>query len=109
MTELDQIELSIEEAKKGIEFSDAAKRMSEDKDFKRVIIDGYMRDEAARLAGMLAEESMTDEVNQRELQSSLKAIGHLRQYLINANRIGDMLKQSIVDAETVREEILAEG
>ncbi len=109
-TELQEINMSIEQAKDYIDFAESENELSSNnKHFEKVIIDGYMRDEAARLAGMLAEPTMADEVNQRELMSAIKAIGHLRQYLINIRRTGLMMKESLLDAEAAREEVLAES
>jgi len=40
------------------EQSDALNRLMEDKDFKKVIIEGYFKDEAIRLTGLLAHDEI---------------------------------------------------
>lgn len=103
--ELQTVEASIEDAKEYLQFSESEKVLSEDKNFKVLIIDGYMRDEAARLAGLLAEPSMVDEVNQRELQSALKAISHLKQYLLHVRRTRIGIEDSLSESEAYADEL----
>ena len=103
------IELSIETAKEMLKRCNNEVKLAENAQFKDVIIEGYLKEEAARLASMLAEPQMQDEINQRELYSAIKAIGHLRQYLINIRMTGERLKADILDGEETVQMLLDEA
>ena len=107
--ELKQVEATIEDAEKYLKFSIHEGKLSKNESFKKIIMEGYFKDEAARLAGMLAEPQMADELNQREITSALKAIGHLRQYLINIHRTHVTLETSLQDHKNLADEIRSEG
>ena len=106
--ELQQVEATIADAQEYLEFANNEETLSKNDSFKTLVIDGYFRDEAARLAGLLAEPSMVDKVNQRELQSALKGISHFRQYLINIRRTRNSIETSLQDHKDLADEIRAE-
>lgn len=107
--EIKEVELSIETAKEYLELFEEASKLPDNKSFKLVIMEGYFKEEAARLAGMLADPSMMDETNQRELMSMLKAIGHLKQYLLGIDKTGKMFKASLEGSEELLDELRSEA
>lgn len=107
-TELQRVEASITEAEEYLEFSKHEDILTKNESFKKVIMEGYFKDEAARLAGMLADPSMADDINQRELNSALKGIGHLRQYLMNIRRTHNSIIAGLQDSKDLADEMREE-
>lgn len=106
--EVEQIELSIQEAKKNVNKMQALLRLIDNKDFQVVLDDGYFRDEASRIVILKADPEMQKEEYQKQLDNSIIAIGGLRQYFRTVMQLGRMAERSISDDERTREELLAE-
>lgn len=103
--ELQAVEASLEDTKQYLEFSRSEERLADNADFKTLILEGYFKDEAARLTGILADPNMQDEINQREIFSALKAISHLRQYLMHVRRTRNSIEASLQETEEYAEEL----
>lgn len=88
--QIEQVEVSIEEAKKQVELGAAIRRLESNSDFRKVISETYFRDEAARLAHMSAlfhlGKDKLEHINQQ-----IRAIGELAEFL----RIKKMLAESL--------------
>jgi hypothetical protein len=106
--ELEALEISIEEAKAKVELMEALDSLGNNSNFKKVILDGYFKNEASRLVLLKAVPSMQSEAQQLSISKSIDAIGHLRQYFSTVYQLGNMAKQSIVEDEATREELLSE-
>lgn len=102
------VEITIEQAKEAIQLHEQLLSLEQNKDFKALIIDGYLHDEPARIAGMLAEPGQQGEIDQRELMGAIKSIGHIRQYLINIHRAGLSAKESLINHEEYADELRGE-
>jgi len=59
---------------------DALNRLMEDKDFKKVIIEGYFKDEAIRLTGLLAHDEIRRQNLRPAIMEQLVAISNLQDY-----------------------------
>lgn len=105
---IEEIDLSIEQAKELIELGKALDRLLVGPDFKLVVLDGYFKDEASRVVLMKAEPNMQNPAAQADLDRQIIAIGEFRQYLSNIRWRANQAKMAITDGEAVREEILAE-
>lgn len=81
-SDIQQIEVDIDKAKKAVELRDALRRLSKNKDFQLLIEDNYFVQEASRLVLMKAVEQMENPESQARLDNQINAIGHLRQYFI---------------------------
>ena len=92
--QIHEVEVSIERAKHVIEFGKAVERLYENKDFQRVIEEGYFRDEASRLALMSAVPHLDPEKCAHTLRD-IQAIGALYQYLQNAVRKGIQMQSDV--------------
>ncbi len=102
------IDLEIEEAKSAISLMEAVERLSKNRDFKRVIENGFFRDEASRVALLKADFQMSGENHQKVLNNRLTGIGECHQYLCNITTLGLMAQKALNEAEDVRDEVLAE-
>lgn len=108
--QLEEVEISIEQAKQTIEMMEALSRLRDNRDFQKVIEEGYFKDEASRLVLLRATDAAR--ANNGELRTSIDeqivGIGQLRDYFSTIYGLGRMAKQSLLADEQTREEILAE-
>jgi len=107
MKPLDQIEISIEEAKEVIALRDALVRIMANKDFNTVIKEGYFTTEAARLVMCKGEPNLDDNV-QREIDILIKGISGTSHYFRKIMRDGAEMDVALGESEQTREELLAE-
>ena len=107
--ELEKVEVSIDVEELAIAKMEALDELSKSKAFNLIIGEGYFTEEAARTVSLLADPTMQGDVDQRELMSSAKAIGHLRQYLIQIKRNGMIMADGLEDNQELADELRAEA
>lgn len=112
MTSVDRqiadIEQSIEQAKGDIAFGDALARLFANRDFKKVVLDGFLREEAVRLVHLLADPNMQSEDKQTAVIGEIKAIGCFRSYLQMIEHKSSMARKSLHYSEEVLAELSQE-
>ena len=108
-SQLEEIELSIEEAKKSIERMDALNRLRTNRDFKMLIEDGYLQEEASRVVLAKAEPGLQGAEQQLMLDNMIIAIGYYRQYLNKVYQFGNTAQRAMSEHENTRDEIMAEA
>lgn len=108
MTKLDQLEVTIEQAQEAIKNMDALKQLEKHKAFKRIISEGFFKDEASRMVLLKADPSMASPEMQESLDNGIIACGHFRQYLSGIYQLGNAAVRSLAADEVTREELLAE-
>lgn len=106
--QLEQIEISIEQAKHHIENKAALDRLTVHPDFKKLILEGYFKDEAVRLVLLRSDHNFQSEEDQAALMKSIDAIGQFRLYCNTINQLGIQAQNSLDADESTREQILAE-
>lgn len=106
---LEEVELTIDQAKIKIAKLDALNRLAMNPDFQLVIDTGYFRDTAADMVISKAAPEMQAPEKQASIMRSIDAIGELRQYFVGITAIGNMAKRGIEADENTREELLAEN
>jgi hypothetical protein len=104
-TELADIDSRIATLRKNIELGEALQKLHENEDFKNVILEGYMDDEAERIFKVLVDPSHNLKRDIMEnLMDKLMAIRSIKQYfgtiLINAA----MAPEEIKNEEEYRKE-----
>lgn len=107
-TELHQIEVTIEQAKDTLEAMRALERLRKNKDFIKLIEEGYLKDEACRLVLARAEPALQTTENQSQLNKMIDGVGYFRQYLNKIYQMGHHAEASIEDHENTRAELLRE-
>ena len=107
--QIQEIEVSIQESKKFVDKMESLIKLSTNKDFIKVVEEGYFQEEASRLVLLKADPSMQKAEDQAGIMNGINAIGHFRQYLHTVIQLGRMMEKSIKDSEDTREEILAES
>lgn len=104
MSTVAQLEQQREIAKELIERSDAALRLAENRDFRRLFLNEYFVTEAARLVQMSGDPTLTKQQQDDALEMA-KATGHAKRYLsiivqqaIVSEREMDELEENLVAA-----------
>ena len=95
MSDIEQIELTISEAKKIVATRDAALRLASNRDFKKIFLEGYFKDEAARLVGISADPVMLDQGQGEHIDMEIRSISCTQQYLRGLVQQGDLAERSI--------------
>lgn len=93
------IELSVEQARKIVEFGKAIKRLEKTSEYKTVIQDGYFTEEAARLVHLTADPNMADSTRQAGIQQAIRAIAEFRMYLQVKSLEAEMAEKAIEEAK----------
>ena len=105
---LESIATNIKVGTEAVEFGKALERLQANRDFKRVILDGYFKDEAVRLVQLISEPDMQSAEKQQSIHQQMVAIGQLGQYFRVIKFHARQGEKSVYESEELREEILAE-
>lgn len=103
-TDIEQVELSISEAKKSIEMGKMAEKLAINRDFKKVVMDGYFVDEAARLVHLLGDPRLNQEGRESVLRD-IQGLGAFKQYLQNKVREGHMAQDALEEHQETLDEL----
>lgn len=105
---LQDIEKQIAEAKVFSELGESLVRLASNRDFRKVISEGYLSKEAVRLVHLKADPAMQKPESQESIVRQIDAIGALSAYFRTVEYQAALAVHSIATAEEAREEILAE-
>lgn len=94
--EIQELEISIDEAKKAVETGEMAERLSSNSDFRKVIVEGYFLHEAARLALLHSDPGLRADIKATVLDE-MKGPGALKRYLSHLVQRGFAANQQIQD------------
>lgn len=100
-----EIEVSIAAARDAVERKDKIERLIKNPDFKAVFEDGYFKDEAARLVGLLADPEFESEEGRNRLLDDMMGISASRRYIVTALRIGRQMEAQIAASEDALTEL----
>lgn len=104
-----ELELNIKEAQKIVDIGAALERLSNNRDFKKVIIDGYFENEAVRLVHLKADPSMQKPETQASIILQMDAIGALNQFFQTIYHQSRLASKAVEDDEQTRLELMQEG
>lgn len=107
--QIEQVELSIENAKDAVSSAKAFDELSRDRNFKKIIEEGYFKEEAQRLVMLKSDPNMQDDASQKAIDYSIRAIGELRQYFASLLHFGRMAENAIAEDEDTLDELRAEA
>ena len=104
------VESDIENVKKAIRRMETFEKLTSTPEWKELIEDGYLRDEAARVVRLKGDIQMrmAGEVQMQWLEDMLTGIGAFEQYLNFIRQAGNAAKQQLEQHEETREHLLAE-
>lgn len=98
MSELMQLEEQLRQTKEVAEFGELARKLYENHEFRKVIIDGFMLRECARYVQISCDPNLKS--NEREDALAIaQAAGHLKRFLSVTVQMGDVAKDTIRDIE----------
>lgn len=104
--QIQQLELSIEEAKEVIKFGKRIDNLMKNKDFIAVIEQGYLTEEVLRLSLAFANPNLREDRD--EIGRDIHACGSLKAYLANkrmhAQQMASELEYHMTTLEELREE-----
>ena len=105
---VENINISIEHAKKHVDKMTSVFNLSKNRDFIAVIEKGYFEEEASRLVLLKADPNLQTPEDQASIIRSIDAIGHFRQYLGNVINLGRMMEKSLLADMETRNDLLQE-
>jgi len=106
MNQLEEVEIQLEMATKMRKLRDAYVKLSNNKQFKDVILEGYFKEEAARL--VMAKSSNLGPDQMQVVDGMIIGVGSLANYFEMIMRRGAEMDVAVGEHEQTREEILAE-
>lgn len=100
-----QIEITVEELKKLVDRKTLLQKLESNREFRKIILDGYFKDEAARLVAISADPA--HEKSWDSIRKEIEAISCLRQYLRNIHTIGGVAERELAENTEALEELRA--
>ena len=101
---LEQIVEMREDCKRYIDRADALNRLTNNADFKLVFIEGYTKDYAARLVGLLGEQNLNlggnKALEREEIMESLHGVARFQTYMNNVYKLAN---QAVNQLESISE------
>lgn len=107
-SQIEQIEMSVQEAQTKIDKSDALARLEKNKDFKFLFLDGFFKEDAIRSVMVLASPNAANEEQQKQIQERINLIGGLYNYLHYVHLEGEQSRNAMTAYEETRDELHAE-
>lgn len=109
MSQVAEIQLSLEQAQEAVKLGESLKRLTSNKDFKKIILEGYFEKEAVRLVHSLDDPNVSHNPSVKEAHTfSMHAISQLRSYLHNINKRAEAaevaVEQNSAELELIRNE-----
>jgi hypothetical protein len=107
---IQEVQIGIDAANEKVDLMNSMEKLRKNRDFKKIVSEGYMEQEAIRLVHLMSDPSpaiQSPDV-QESLLSMIKAIGHLENYFKVIYQFGHAAKESILESERSIEETLAE-
>ena len=101
---LEQIAEMREDCKRHIDRADALNRLTNNADFKLVFMEGYTKDYAARLVGLLGEQNLNlggnKALEREEIMESLHGVARFQTYMNNVYKLAN---QAVNQLERISE------
>lgn len=107
--QLAALDRSLKDAQKLVDLGNSLERLRSNRDFRKLILEGYLEQEAVRLVHLKAEPAMQAPEQQASIVRDIDAIGALAQYFTTVGQLASMGQKSLNDGDNARELILGEG
>lgn len=91
---------TIEQAKEQVATLEALERLEANKDFQKIIIEGYCQANTDVLVRLLS--SSANEQQYKERCNKLLAVSHFRDFLYSLHRDGEGAKEALANPETYK-------
>lgn len=107
--ELQQLEKQIKDNKKTVELYQSLERLKSNRDFRKLIQEGYLENEAVRLVQLKADPAHDSPVQQAKILRDIDSIGSLASYFQTVATFGRQAEKQLSDAEATLVELLEES
>lgn len=98
-TEVEQIELAIEDAQKKVEIMNKMEKLKKNRLFKELFLEGYCKDYCHRMVANKVSLGMQEEKMQKYIDGQLLSIGHLQLYMGFIIQEGRVAEKALADHE----------
>lgn len=105
MSQVEQVEVNIEHAKEKVELGKALERLAKNRDFKKIIMDGYLKDEVVRTMTLKAHPMWDHPVKQERLNRALDGASFLQAYLGQIEQEAEVYARAIAEDEATLAEL----
>lgn len=106
-SEIDEIKITIERAKEYVGLRDDLLKLTSNRAFKKLFLEGYLKNEPVRLTCMLGNPALKD--SRDDIILDLQGISAFKAYCDEVLRQGDMAAASIKEYEMALDEAYAEA
>ncbi len=103
MSKVEEIELSLEKAKELVERKRMAEKLASNREFKKLVLDGYFKDEAVRLVGLLGDPGAAP--YREQIQLEMAGISMFQQFMRNVIRMGQIAESEMPEHEQLLDEV----
>lgn len=108
MSEIQELEAQKKDLQKQVELRDQILKLSENREFRKVVQEEFFLHEAARCARIAGDPGM-DEKMRNDAMEMAKAAGHFQRYLQANIQMGNQAEETIRQIDATLEEIRMEG
>jgi hypothetical protein len=106
--QINSIERDIKDARVAKDLGSALVRLTNSRDFRAVITQGYFKDEAVRLVHLKGDPNMQTPEKQASILTQIDAIAVLNQYFLVIQLAAGMADKAIEGGEAVLDELRTE-
>ncbi len=106
--EIQEIQLDIDSANETINLDDALTRLCRNSDFKKVILDDYFKEEAARLVEIKAAPQVQGPSAQEAILRAIDGIGQLQQHFNKIRVMASTARSAVEQAHAMQQELADE-
>lgn len=109
MSQVEELEVSMEYAKGLVAKRDMLDKLSRNREFKQLVLEGYFKDEAIRLTNLSADPHPQIKEHREDIFLAIQAVSVLRQYFQRIQREGEIAENEIREHLQALDEVYAEG
>lgn len=106
--DIETLEVTIEHAQKTVSRMKAMEKLTKNRDFKTIVLDGYFEQESIRLVHLKSDPNMQSPEAQTDILNQMNAIGTVRQYFNGVMQLGRMAEKAIAADQETLDELRAE-
>lgn len=108
MSDIQALEHQIENVKAVVAQRDLMVKLSANREFRKLIIEGFCRDEAARFVHLSTEPGLSEQ-DRADSLASAQAAGHLKRWINALITMGNRAEQDLFEMNETLEEMRHEG
>ena len=108
MSDIEALQHQIEEARAVVEQRDLMSKLANNHEFRKLIIEGFCRDECARFLHVSTDPNIAED-DRRDALGSAQAAGYLKRWMNALIMMGNHAASGIVEMQEMIAELRAEG